>query len=669
MPLIRRFSSWRRHRRSLAPRSRGVLRGRALTTAALATVAGALAAPSLASAGQYEVFLCQTPSGRDVPLPYLSFDTGKMSFVGADNTCGSPGGVVGLWLGDSPRDAGNAVRAHFRSPVGGVIAAAEVTRQVFMSGPSFWGDTASPVWRQYKDQPALTDENVLESCVWGFGCSGIGRSTASFTFAKPATNLVFEVACGGSAGAGCAPPAPGGSRAVGIISGLHLTINEHTPPSASIKGAAVQTGTVHRGVESLTVDASDITPGVREVWVTLGGTEVARAFTGGACADQGNTPATELDYVALSPCPTSRRFDLDIDTRRVPDGRHSLRTYVRDGAGNVFAVPEALVDTDNVPAPKALKMPVISGSAPLGDLRPGDTLNVSDGVWEGEAIRFTYQWQRSGEGGFSDVPNARQPRYEATEDDIAHQLRVVVTASNREGTTSVFSNATDLVRSGATVKPQSLAPTSEKVEGSPQLVVDREQRSVQVARGAKIVVTGRLVDADAQPIADAEVDVFEQVSVVGAPWRRIASVRTDGQGGYAYRPGTAGSRTLRFAYAARRESGDYRATREVVISVMADMRLRAVPRVVRRGGMFRLRGRVGIDPLPATGTWVEVQVLDAGVWRTVGTRRTSATGRWSFRHRVQRVSGVTFTFRARLRPTADVPAAESKSAPVKVRVR
>lgn len=497
--------------------------------------------------------------------------------------------------------------------------------------------------------------------------------SVGWRFEHPAESIYWMVTCGGDPRGGCAAGKDGASRVAGLIRSVHAVFVEYAIPSMKVTGALVEpppAGVSFKGLQRLTIDAIDEGAGVLDAYATLDGRIVARQAGDGSCADQGNSAATEFDYEVVRPCPYGRRFDLLVDTRRVADGVHTLKVFVRDAAGNIAERPAVDVRIDNVPPPLMLKAPTITGpSGQVRDLRPGDRLTVSDGVWEGQYLRFSHQWERSGEGGYSAIPGATGTSYEVTADDVDHQLRVKVTASNPEGETPEMSNVTGVVKSGATVRPQSLAPTSTTVDGAPQLVLDREQRSVQVSRNAKIVVTGRLVDADGQPIADAEVEVFEQVAVVGAPWKRVTTVRTDGQGGYVYRPATTGSRTLRFAYSARRESGDYRATREVAIAVVADMRLRAVPRVVRRGGVFRLRGRVMVDPLPAAGTWVEVQVLDAGVWRTVGTRRTSSTGRWSFRHRVQRVAGVTFTFRARLRQTADVPAAESKSAPVKVRVR
>ncbi|MBO9531842.1 MAG: carboxypeptidase regulatory-like domain-containing protein, partial [Solirubrobacteraceae bacterium] len=300
----------------------------------------------------------------------------------------------------------------------------------------------------------------------------------------------------------------------------------------------------------------------------------------------------------------------------------------------------------------------------------GDVLAASPGDWKGTGLSFGYQWQRwSSADGWVDIAGATGAKYTVVKADVDRKLRVVVTASSGDGSVQAASAGTDLVASGQTVQVASAGPQASGDGPAPQLVVDREQRTVQVHYGAKIVVTGRLVDADGAPIADADVDVFEQVSVVGAPWKKVATVKTDGQGGYVYRPVTQGSRVLRFAYSARRDSGDYRATREVVISVTAGMSIKAVRKSIGSRGLIHLKGRVRAKPMPVAGTWVEVQVLDAGVWRTIGTRKTSKTGRWSFKHRVRSVSRVTFAFRARLRPVANVPAAESKSVPVKVRVR
>jgi hypothetical protein len=207
------------------------------------------------------------------------------------------------------------------------------------------------------------------------------------------------------------------------------------------------------------------------------------------------------------------------------------------------------------------------------------------------------------------------------------------------------------------------------LSGGTQLVLDREQKSVEVKYGAKIVITGKLLDAQNLPIPGAKVEVFEQLAVTAAPWLPVAtSVVTDSQGGYVYRPKTTASRRVRFAYNAQRDGAAYRATREVFVAVRAAMSARAVKRVVGPRGTIRIKGRVTVDELPKTGTWVEIQVLDSGTWRTISTRRTTKSGLWSFSHKVRQSRNVSFKFRSRLRASGEVASAESTSRVVKVRV-
>lgn len=649
--------------RRRSPSTRGYRARRLVLTLLALLGAGASLLASSASAGNYQVSLCQTPRGTNAPAEGIAFSN-NVDWVNYSNTCGSPGGSIKLGLGSLPRSSASYMRASLTAPVGTSFGAVAVTRYATIA-PGNAGDSGDPLFAFYRDYDRWDAEHVLESCTILNHCAAVPYGTPVTMLGK-VWRLIWSVECGGALKTACAGTSVT-DRVTAEIAGLGLLVNDDESPWGTATGPALQQ-TVHRDQPALAIEAGDFGGGVYQALVTIDGIEAASGSVGGACVDAGSFPGL-LDFERLKPCPNDWRFDLAVNTRVVADGRHDLAAYVIDAAGNKREVQRSAIDIDNVPPPKVTAAPTIV-SAAGDDVRPGDQLTVSPGSWTGANIAFEYQWQRSGDGAWGDVAKATGARYSVTAEDVGHRLRVLVRATNREGTAEALSNATAEVRSGATVRPQSVGPVAAPVEdGAPQLVVDREQRSVQVARGAKIVVTGRLVDAESKPIADAEVEVFEQVAIVGAPWQKVATVKTDGQGGYAYRPSTGGSRTLRFAYAARRDSGDYRATRDVVISVVADVRLRAVPRVVARGGLMRLRGRVSVDPLPASGTWVEIQVLDAGVWRTIGTRKTSSKGGFQFRHRLRRVGAVTFTFRARLRPAADLPAVESKSAPVKVRVR
>ena len=68
----------------------------------------------------------------------------------------------------------------------------------------------------------------------------------------------------------------------------------------------------------------------------------------------------------------------------------------------------------------------------------GYALTASTGAWSGEApISYAYQWERCNEdgGSCSSISGATASSYTLTESDVAHDLRVLVTATDGAGST------------------------------------------------------------------------------------------------------------------------------------------------------------------------------------------------------------------------------------------
>ena len=106
--------------------------------------------------------------------------------------------------------------------------------------------------------------------------------------------------------------------------------------------------------------------------------------------------------------------------------------------------------------------PRISGSATVGS-----TLTASQGTWTGSPTSYAYQWVRCPKGGglpsgadCAAIGGATTTKYVVATADVDHRLRVRVTASNADGSKTVASNATGLVRAADEGKPVSVqAPT------------------------------------------------------------------------------------------------------------------------------------------------------------------------------------------------------------------
>src|SRR5262249_20804699 len=97
-------------------------------------------------------------------------------------------------------------------------------------------------------------------------------------------------------------------------------------------------------------------------------------------------------------------------------------------------------------APENAIAPSISGEPFIGE-----TLSARPGRWSGlPPLTYSYQWQRcdaSGEGCIG-IAEATEATYTLTETDSGATIKVVVTASNREGAGSSTSEATPEISVG-----------------------------------------------------------------------------------------------------------------------------------------------------------------------------------------------------------------------------
>ncbi|MGH2945045.1 MAG: hypothetical protein ACRDPC_02040 [Solirubrobacteraceae bacterium] len=191
----------------------------------------------------------------------------------------------------------------------------------------------------------------------------------------------------------------------------------------------------------------------------------------------------------------------------------------------------------------------------------------------------------------------------------------------------------------------------------------------RVRYGRTIPIRGRLTTPGANPVANASVEVWEQIALPGAEWRRIAMIGTNKAGRFKFKALRGPSRVLRFRYAG---TPLVRArTAEVDLRVRAATTMRSSRQRVVNGDEVVFRGRVQGRPLPATGKLIQLQAYSRGRWLTFATPRAKAkSGRWSYRYRFTATRGtVRYRFRARLPREAGYPydAGKSRRVPVVVR--
>ncbi len=116
-------------------------------------------------------------------------------------------------------------------------------------------------------------------------------------------------------------------------------------------------------------------------------------------------------------------------------------------------------------APVNTAPPTISGTSEVGQ-----TLTASDGTWSNAPTSFAYQWLRCNGGGnnCANVANGTQKTYTLVGADAGNTMRVRVTATNADGSTSAQSAQTAAVTAAtSSAAPKNTAPPT--ISGTPKV--------------------------------------------------------------------------------------------------------------------------------------------------------------------------------------------------------
>ncbi|MGA2455439.1 MAG: hypothetical protein ABSG93_18175 [Solirubrobacteraceae bacterium] len=158
-----------------------------------------------------------------------------------------------------------------------------------------------------------------------------------------------------------------------------------------------------------------------------------------------------------------------------------------------------------------------------------------------------------------------------------------------------------------------------------------------------LMVAGRLLDGQGQPIGHATLDVSQQLVGTAAP-QLVTHTTTGSDGTFSVRVPAGPSRAIEIAYRAFSGDASYAAVANIAETVEAGVRLSITPTQTGPEGMIVLSGTVE-GAIPQQGAIVDLLVHYRGRWEPFRTPRTNERGR--FRVAYQFEGGVgRFPFRA-----------------------
>jgi hypothetical protein len=220
----------------------------------------------------------------------------------------------------------------------------------------------------------------------------------------------------------------------------------------------------------------------------------------------------------------------------IPGATNPTYTVIEADEGNALRVVETATDggtamstSDPTAAVTDITL-AFTSAASIDNTAPreGDTLSAVNGsLNDADASVTSYQWQRSINGTWTDIPGATSQTYTVVRDDGANQLRVVETATDTDGGPLVTSTSDP---TAAVLNPPPPAGTSVFLFTGKQNPDSSTTFSIYDL-GNNSVLAGPYVLGDAPPQVKVEATSYLNGSTLAAMFRI-----EDGSGTLAYTP-------------------------------------------------------------------------------------------------------------------------------------
>jgi hypothetical protein len=344
----------------------------AVGSVALSSLVLLLPPADSAEAAIYTVSTCRAPDGspaatRDTGGGWASESRGTLSSGGnrlADD-CGK-GGAIRASLADNARQpAPSWLYWRFFAPPSTTIDSYAIELDGY-SRPGVGEPSHGDIGVQSSLQ---TDPEYAAR----FNSTGLIRRQVIRANSPSATYVQIHGSCtpAGPIGATsyCDPAADGAPARFNIYSGVFRLQDVETPAVTNVSGDAIS-GDVWSGDTAVSVSANDAGGGVYRLGVEVDGQLRGRWYmAGGTCRP---VAGTERHFLSPRPCPTTVSTSLPIATTGLPDGKHVVRIFVEDVAGNQATVYG--------PTTKTLRTSSGTGGGGTGDgAAPGDPARPGGG--------------------------------------------------------------------------------------------------------------------------------------------------------------------------------------------------------------------------------------------------------------------------------------------------
>jgi hypothetical protein len=310
---------------------------RALAGSISIAVAMAIALCATAQGATFQVYTCldaaDGPLGRTIGWPGVvsgwEFEAPAYIGVSLSDDCAGAGGSFGFQARFGTMTAGQAILMRWTPATGTRLVGVQATWTALddHTPNRGWGTVQVT---QSTDRQVLLAQNSPLSMSFGF----FGERPFEAQVA-PASSFEIRFTCLDQC-----PVGSDGAESYARVVRARFDVDDASPPVGGLTGSATDAQT-WSGVMHLGLNGADVGGGLMRAVVEVDGADALAVPVGDAspsCRDIGPSPSLN-EFAAAQPCPL--RIDggaLDVDSAKLPQGRHSVRVLLEDAAGNRTAI-------------------------------------------------------------------------------------------------------------------------------------------------------------------------------------------------------------------------------------------------------------------------------------------------------------------------------------------